>query len=586
MGWKQRDDWMQRREVSERLSRPNQATRSELGAGIAQPHLPSATRGPFAGPPAPPSPSRRSACPPPIPDRISSLTAPQPLATPALCPLLHSLARRPFAMGIPVGWNIVRDEAKEKDLLRADVSGRSTIRRSHAPSRNARPDGHSSRFARALEQASQVRAQLPPAPPVPELREADADRRDTVETDRRDAAHERPLPSLTPGFAPARGRDERQAEPASPEPVADDGLLDLRMLRRFPRLSPPRVPEHALEEAASPPQPGRILSWTSGRRHAPYARTARRRETNPGAATVDDDDDDDDETSSTTNAVSHPPLRRVGHRRIADGPLPASSLRESWSPVSNLDGLGDRERSNSVSSTASNLPWQTFLTTVVPDPVAPTAESSFASSAASASFAASSSRASSSNSNSAASERTQLTVPSRRASAGPRRREQVPESFARVCESSDEGDSTASDTEDEAAADPLSRRRMRPSYFADGPPTPRPYGRRITDAGDGARSYVRSFYSSGRLLLGDETADGPFDSPPREQEADSFATVDDDAAQRESSASPLDQELRDARSLLERLTRRGDIGDDFWASVGLTRSFTDGIERVQERGRF
>ena len=37
---------------------------------------------------------------------------------------------------------------------------------------------------------------------------------------------------------------------------------------------------------------------------------------------------------------------------------------------------------------------------------------------------------------------------------------------------------------------------------------------------------------------------------------------------------------------VERLTRRGDIGDDFWASVGLTRSFTDGIERVQERGRF
>jgi hypothetical protein len=50
-------------------------------------------------------------------------------------------------------------------------------------------------------------------------------------------------------------------------------------------------------------------------------------------------------------------------------------------------------------------------------------------------------------------------------------------------------------------------------------------------------------------------------------------------------SSPLDQELRDARSLLEQLTRRDDVSDDFWASVGLTRSFADGVERVQERER-
>jgi hypothetical protein len=531
-------------------------------------------------------------------------------------------------MGIPVGWNIVRDEAKEKDVLRADLTGRSPIRRQHARSRNfrafdtdARGDGHTSRFASVLEQATLTRTQLPPAPPVPELRDADFDREE-LRPRSHNTGDERPLPSLTPGFAPARRREERTqrndtpAEPASPEHVAEDSLTDLRMLRHERFRSPPRVPHdiaafHArredgeeanrrpnrmsvLEEGAPPPQPGRILSWTSGRRHAPYARTARRRESNPGAS--------DDDTPSTSNAVSHPPLRRVGHRRIADGPLPSSSLRESWSPVSNLDGLGDRERSNSVSSTSSNLPWQTFLTTVVPDPVAPTAESSFASSAASASFAASSSRASSSNSNSAASERTELTVPSRRAHPGPRARQEALESFVRACESSDEGDSTASDTEDEVTANPLSRRRMRPSYFADGPPTPRPYGRRISDAGDGARSYVRNFYSAdwasrplvrerdyeesrARDLQADGFVDGPLDSPPREQEADSFATVDDDA-QVESPASPLDQELRDARGLLERLTRRGDIGDDFWASVGLTRSFTDGIERVQERGRF
>jgi len=71
-----------------------------------------------------------------------------------------------------------------------------------------------------------------------------------------------------------------------------------------------------------------------------------------------------------------------------------------------------------------------------------------------------------------------------------------------------------------------------------------------------------------------------------EHEADSFTTVGDDAPPSMSPASPLDQELRDARNLLERLAQRGDVGDDFWASVGLTRSFADGVERVQERGRF
>lgn len=72
----------------------------------------------------------------------------------------------------------------------------------------------------------------------------------------------------------------------------------------------------------------------------------------------------------------------------------------------------------------------------------------------------------------------------------------------------------------------------------------------------------------------------------QEPEADSFTTIADDVPPSTSPASPLDQELRDARNLLERLAQRGDVGDDFWASVGLTRSFADGVERVQERGRF
>ncbi|KAH6639714.1 hypothetical protein C7974DRAFT_389048 [Boeremia exigua] len=488
-------------------------------------------------------------------------------------------------MGIPVGWNIVRDEAKEKDVLRADLTGaRSPIRR-RTRGRAARPrrewsfeplepvllSGHTLRFdgVQHAPRLSHARTQLPPAPPVPELRARDFDRDELQPRPLRtadgpadgpaDADGTRPLPALTPGFAPARPRS----------PVVIPG-------------------EHTRSDGPRPRRSRLLDRFIVPDDDERYS---------------DDDDDEtprtnDDDGMSRTNAVSHPPLRRVGHRRIADGPLPASSLRESWSPVSTVDGLGDRERSNSMSSTSSNLPWQNFLSTVVPDPVPPTAESSFASSAASASFAASSSRASSSNSNSAPSEHTHVTIPSRRPTPGAvrRRGEEMSESFARACESSDEGDSTASDTEDEASANPLTRRRMRPSYFAAHPPSPRRYGRSVRDQGVDARRYVRSYYANpnthGALYQLDGSQDAQADAQipvvsEDEQEADSFATVAaDDADHSTSPASPLDQELRDARSLLERLTRRGDIGDDFWASVGLTRSFADGVERVQERGRF
>ena len=144
---------------------------------------------------------------------------------------------------------------------------------------------------------------------------------------------------------------------------------------------------------------------------------------------------------------------------------------------------------------------------------------------------------------------------------------------------------------------------MRPSYFADEPSSPRRYGSNVIDRGIDARSYVHSYYadatSHGILFELDgprgAQVDGPaMDGPEHnhdhdhghDHEPESFTTVDEDPIPSTSPASPLDQELRDARSLLERLSRRDDVGDDFWASVGLTRSFSDGVERVQERGRF
>lgn len=532
-------------------------------------------------------------------------------------------------MGIPVGWNIVRDEAKDKDVLRADVIGsRSPIRRRARSSRPPRQRQLSafSRLGYAPSLPSLRLSHPPPAPPVPELRAHDLDGDGDGDgqhedprgsDDAREAAGEPSPPALTPGFAPAErfretfGRlaDDGPVWPSVDRPARSRGSPPTGWLRdSSPRLrdppstlrdSPPRPASGRRIELDGPAEAAPLLPALSPTR--PSRRPSTYRPPQPLYYTEDDEDEHEDDAPHTTTAVSHPPLRRVGHRNIADGPLPSSSLRESWSPVSTVDGLGDRERSNSVSSTSSaNLPWQTFLHTVVPDPVPPTAESSFASSAASASFAASSSRASSSNSNSAASSLTHVTVPSRRPSAGAvrRRGEELSETLARACESSDEGDSTASDTDEEATTNTLSRRRMRPSYFADEPPSPRRYGRSVMEQGLDARRYIQSYYSHERPrdpFAGLWQTDGPALSPEPQgeegpgQEADSFATTvaDDDAPPSTAGlASPLDQELRDARNILERLARRGDVGDDFWASVGLTRSFADGVERVQERGRF
>jgi hypothetical protein len=47
----------------------------------------------------------------------------------------------------------------------------------------------------------------------------------------------------------------------------------------------------------------------------------------------------------------------------------------------------------------------------------------------------------------------------------------------------------------------------------------------------------------------------------------------------------FDQEIRDARDIVERLVQSEGISDEFWASVGLTRSMADRVERIQQRER-
>jgi hypothetical protein len=512
-------------------------------------------------------------------------------------------------MGIPIGWNIARQDAKEKDVLRADVTGqRSPIRRRTRATRSPRPQSglntdflvSASRSSPRPHQAARspfARPRLAP-PPVPEVSRSayhgNDYSRDPPSLHREDASfrqqqtrvrgymraaleNERPLPTLTPGFAPAAA-------------LRFDGVeaLHNEVLRM----------ESLSQERASASSDARLTrSWSP--RTSDYSALRRG---DYGEASEDGHD------TSDNNAVGFPPLRRMGRRNIADGPLPSSSLRESWSPVSTVDGLGDRERSLSPSD--ENSQWETFYGTIRPDPVGPTAESSFASAAASASFSNShpSSRAGSSNT-SASSSRTHLTVPSQRHSPP------ANNDFMRACESSD--NDTASDTEAEEddtapAAEEIARhynpitlrRRSRPSYFSDEPPhrdTER-HSRRVMERARDASAYVRSFYSPDsarpRSLRGVisspnrtsrsrryqvdgprmEQLDGPVDSPPH--------ISDDEIPPLVALNSPaLDQELREARSLLERLSRREDVSDDFWASVGLTRSFADRVESFNERER-
>ncbi|KAF2127091.1 hypothetical protein P153DRAFT_368433 [Dothidotthia symphoricarpi CBS 119687] len=413
-------------------------------------------------------------------------------------------------MGIPIGYNIRRDEEqdKERDVLRADVTGhRSPIRR------RVRPDGRSRLAPPPVPEVTRNAHRVSESarnPPSLQRYHEYLSRRDTEERAMR--MHTRPLAALTPGFAPATAARTRTGSAGA----------------RRRRSRSPQADELAY----------------------------RRR----------DDSHEGLDSSADSHAVGFPRLRRMGRRTIADGPLPSSSLRESWSPASTLDGLGDRDRS--LSPFEETLPWDTFLSTVVPDPVAPTADSSFASAAASASFShpnsTHSSRAGSSNSHSASSSHTHLTVPSRR---------QSETQFMRACESS--SDDTASDTEeDEIIVRPnpaTSRRRARPSYFSSEPPmrdTER-YSHRVLERSRAANAYVSRFYSARtapeRPL--EDQLDGPVELTRATSDAHGL----------------LDQELRDARLLLERLTRRDDVSDDFWASVGLTRSFADGVERLQER---
>jgi hypothetical protein len=256
----------------------------------------------------------------------------------------------------------------------------------------------------------------------------------------------------------------------------------------------------------------------------------------------------------TAIAGDFPPLRRMSNRSVEPparvpraAPLPTSSLRESWSPASPVDGLGDRARSFSPDDN-----WDTMLSTIAPDTTLPSADSSFTSAAASASFSAPRSASGDSTSHSASSSRTHLTIPSR--------------SEEWTCETDEEME--------ERDSRPSSRLRIRMVSSA----TRQYTGRTSNVSSAGARRAWRETSSEG--------------TPDLPSAAELGNQLMSGVGER-----PTDPDLEQMRGILERLASRSPIPEELWLGAGLdpslSRSFElfnrrrtdDGASRREERER-
>ncbi|EAS33077.3 uncharacterized protein CIMG_04101 [Coccidioides immitis RS] len=223
-----------------------------------------------------------------------------------------------------------------------------------------------------------------------------------------------------------------------------------------------------------------------------------------------------------------PLLRRVGHRSVA-----ASERRSRRRHV--VDGLGDRERSLGPEEDEMHDSWETLLTTITPDDQLPSLDSSFTSATASASSALS---RNSGPSNSSTSSQTPLT------SFGPdspRMRitfdDPFPE-FSPNCEflSSDSGSDT------EAESEPDASMRVPGAMF----------GFTITRS-SGPREGDQERRSQ------DRNDDSNNDTPVTSTSA-SF------------SSQSMHPDLQEVHAILDRLVRRDDIPDEWWATAGLSRT--------------
>ena len=316
-----------------------------------------------------------------------------------------------------------------------------------------------------------------------------------------------------------------------------------------------------------------------------------------------------------------PPLRRMGRRTIADGPLTSSSLRESWSPATTVNGLGDRERSFSPGDDNPADNWDAMHSTVAPDPIEPSADSSFTSAAASASFSATTRRSNNSSrssrrsgSGSASSARTHITVPSDA--------ERYAWTVTQVCDTSEDGGSETEADEGEAGISPRSRNPMRQVLLEERrmrrrlevaeravlerPPRREPerYSAGTRERSEEAGEAVREYYGhqeapSPRARLRElerlqerrreleagvhQVAELRIQLAERTRLEEERRALEDEGEElqpQQPLTQSFDPELEEMRSLLERIARRDDIPEEWWMSVGLVPSLP---RRVIER---
>lgn len=209
------------------------------------------------------------------------------------------------------------------------------------------------------------------------------------------------------------------------------------------------------------------------------------------------------------DSLRPPSLRRVGNRSVSNANRPPSRHARL-----SFDGLGDRDRSFSPEEDS----WENLLTTIAPDEQLPSTDSSFTSAAAT-SFT----------SQPGGSATTQLTTPTSITE------DQDPDFFPNC----DISDSETSDTHSDSSHPGLNLRRAT---------SLREEARSLSQEAERLRQSTRELNEQTRELTSQRS------------ETTAQRMMDND------------QELGQMRSILDRMSRREDIPDDWWAAAGLTRS--------------
>ncbi|WEW55476.1 hypothetical protein PRK78_000907 [Emydomyces testavorans] len=221
-----------------------------------------------------------------------------------------------------------------------------------------------------------------------------------------------------------------------------------------------------------------------------------------------------------------PLLRRVGHRSVAN----ASERQSGGHQV--LDGLGDRERSVESDDDELHDSWETLLTTITPDDQLPSLDSSFTSATASASSALSRDSGFTNSADSAQTPLSSIDPDSPRLTL-----------FDPFLDSNlnCEFPSSDSDSDTEPESEPETAMHIPRTIF-------------------GFTLPASERRERGGEQDDQQQGDGNDNETPVTSTDVSF------------SARPMPSDLQEVHAILDRLVRRDDIPDEWWATAGLSRT--------------